>query len=98
MHADDFVYCSKCNEKDGDDFLLCDACDGGMHKSCAKLDQVPDGFWACKSCKKVPTVKSAVRQVRKTCVLATSARARLCVLTVDILCMRHQSKLHAHIV
>lgn len=49
-------------KKEGEDFLLCDACDGGMHRQCALLDKVPEGFWACFSCQRQPTVDSAIRQ------------------------------------
>ncbi|KAL3137193.1 PHD finger protein 10 [Trebouxia sp. C0010 RCD-2024] len=60
---DDCVRCIACLRKDGEDFLLCDACDGGMHRQCALLDKVPEGFWACFSCQRQPTVDSAIRQV-----------------------------------
>ena len=59
------MYCTVCQKKEGDDFLLCDACDGGMHRQCAKLDHIPaSGFWACTICKERPTVESAIRQAR----------------------------------
>ncbi|KAL3148523.1 hypothetical protein ABBQ38_013961 [Trebouxia sp. C0009 RCD-2024] len=34
-----------------------------MHRQCALLDKVPEGFWACFSCQRQPTVDSAIRQV-----------------------------------
>lgn len=60
--ADDCVYCVVCLKKEGEDFLLCDACDGGMHRQCALLDQVPAGSWACLNCQQHPTLDSAIRQ------------------------------------
>ena len=73
VDAEDRVYCSQCNKKEGADFLLCDACDGGMHRQCAKLDQVPEGFWACFTCQQRPTVESAIRQVSNLiCMLAVA--------------------------
>ena len=45
------VRCYICNEKDGDDFLLCDSCDRGAHAKCVGLDRIPDGDWFCNKCK-----------------------------------------------
>lgn len=62
VDAEDHVYCAVCRKKEGVDFVLCDACDGGMHRQCAQLEQVPGGFWACITCEQQPTVESAIRQ------------------------------------
>ena len=43
-------HCKECNK--GGELLLCDGknCSTAMHRSCARLDRVPDGDWFCVDC------------------------------------------------
>jgi len=42
--------CSKTKVRKGNEMLLCDGCNYGVHLKCCGLSQIPDGDWFCEKC------------------------------------------------
>ena len=52
------ICCSELSEE-GNELLLCDGCNVGVHRGCLGLVDVPEGEWFCESCQRTRTGQPA---------------------------------------